>query len=94
VVKGRAAVANEAGIHVRPSGVIYAAARGYDGTIEVSSGETKADLASVMQLIALGLSCGSEVEISVSGSGEAEKLQELIGLFGRVYDFPPREYQT
>ena len=90
MVVGSAEVNNAAGIHVRPSGIIYAAAKSYEGTIVVTCGDRSANLAGVMGLIALGLSRGDEVEISVTGSGAEEKLSELQELFAREYDFPPR----
>ena len=90
MVVGSAEIRNSAGIDVRPSGMIYAAAKSYEGSIEVARGDQSASLAGVMGLIALGLSRGDEVVISVSGPDEEEKLLELQELFAREYDFPPR----
>ena len=90
MVVGSAEVTNAAGIHVRPSGIIFVASRSYEGSIVVTSGEKTANPAGVIGLIALGLARGDEVEISVSGPDEEEKLSELQELFAREFDFPPR----
>jgi phosphocarrier protein HPr len=83
-------IANEAGIHVRPSGVIYSAVRGYAGTVVVRHGSEEAEIGSVMRLIALGLVCGDEIEIEVTGPDEDSKLAEVRELFECRFDFPPR----
>ena len=90
MVAGKTEIQNGAGIHVRPSGVIYTAAREYDGTISVRFKDRETTLRSVMGLIAFGLSRGDEVEIQISGPSESEKLEEMIELFSRQYDFPPK----
>ena len=91
MVTATAVVKNGAGIHVRPSGKICDAVRGYDGEVHVRHGDMDTDLKSVIGLIALGLPHGSSVEIEVSGPDEKTKLAEMVELFERVYDFPPRE---
>ncbi len=90
MVKGSAVVRNGAGIHVRPSGVIFNAAREYDCKILVRAGGDEVRLNNVMNLIALGLRQGDELEVLVDGSEEKKVLEELLELFERRYDFPPR----
>jgi len=90
VVSGRATVQNNAGIHVRPSGIVFASVRGYEGRVVVRSGGRETDVSSVMGLIAMGLEKGDVVEIEVEGPHEAEKLAELEELFERRFDFAPR----
>ena len=91
MVTGTATIRNDAGIHVRPSGTIYSAVRGYDGSIVVRYKDKELRALSLMGLIALGLAFGSEVELEVEGPDEQQKLEELTELFERRYDFPPRE---
>lgn len=88
MVNTRVTIRNSAGIHVRPSGVIFTAIRGYDGDVIVRHSESEIQLTSVMGLIALGLTEGDAIEIEVSGPDESAKLDELFELFSREYDFP------
>ncbi len=90
MVRKTAVVKNSAGIHVRPSGVIFKEINGYPGTIEITSNGTTAILNNIMVLLSLGLVKGSKVEISVEGPEEEEKCSKLVELFEQEYDFPPR----
>ena len=90
MITGTATIANKAGIHVRPSGVIFSEMKDYNGTIALSAKGMRTDLKSVMGLIALGLQVGDTVEIEVTGPGEEGACTQLIELLERVYDFPPR----
>lgn len=91
MVTTTAVVKNSAGIHVRPSGVIYHAVRDYDGSIVLRTSDAETDVSSVMGLIALGLNQGDEVSLEVEGPDEQAKLDELKELIERRYDFPPRD---
>ena len=91
MVKKHAIIRNSAGIHVRPSGIIYENVKDYPGQIDIIfNGETYT-LNSIMVLLAMGLVQGSEIDIAVAGPEEEKKCDELCGLFEKEYDFPPRE---
>lgn len=80
---------NEAGIHCRPSTHIIKTLQTYPGTIRVShAGNGHCDLTSMLDLMMLGLTCGSEVDIEVQGPNEADQLRKVIELFEFEYDFP------
>lgn len=80
---------NEAGIHCRPSTHIIKTLQGYPGRIRVLHAQNgECDLTSMLDLMMLGLTCGSEVDIEVEGPDEAAKLVEVVGMFEKVYDFP------
>ena len=81
---------NAAGIHVRPSGVIFSELRGESCSITVSANGMTSDLKSVMGLIALGLVQEDQVDVAVEGPGEEAVCAKTIGLFEKLYDFPPR----
>ncbi len=91
MVKRHAIIRNSAGIHVRPSGIIFKNIKDYPGEIDiVFNGETYR-LNSIMVLLAMGLVQGSEIDIIVTGPEEKKKCDELCGLFEKEFDFPPRE---
>lgn len=86
----KAVIKNNAGIHVRPSGVIMSEIGTYSGKIELSVMNYSVELNSVMSLLTLGLMKNDKVEISVTGPDE-EKISIITKeLFERIYDFPPR----
>ena len=90
MAKATARIANVNGIHCRPSAVIIGKAKGYEGSIRVSSKNGETDLVSVIGLIGLGLEHEHEVEIEVIGENEDETLKKLVDLFETEFDFPER----
>ncbi len=85
-----ATIHNELGIHVRPSGLIIQETRSYSGVITLKSKGLEMQLNSIMDLLALGLVNGDEVEISVNGVDEESYCQKLVDLFQYDFDFPPK----
>lgn len=86
----KAVIKNKMGIHVRPSGEIIAKTQSYSGTIFLKSKDLELQLNSIMDLLALGLQEGDELEISVTGPDEEIFVQELVELFQYNYDFSPQ----
>lgn len=91
MVEKQAKILNANGIHCRPSAAIIKVAQDYPGTILVKSATGDADLRSVIGLICLGLSAGTEVTVQVSGPEEDAFADKLVSLFAHHFDFPPRE---
>ncbi|WFB34662.1 HPr family phosphocarrier protein [Kiritimatiellota bacterium B12222] len=87
--KAKATIMNEAGIHCRPSTHIIKTVRDYPGRMQVTHAENgSCHLTSMLDLMILGLTCGSEVEIEVEGPDEELQLKKLVELFEHIYDFP------
>lgn len=91
MVEKTAVVQNQAGIHVRPSGIIIEKIGDYEGTVAAESNGFSVELNSVMGLLSLGLVQGDEVTIKVAGPDEAKVAAQVKELFERHYDFPPRK---
>lgn len=86
----KAIINNNAGIHVRPSGVIMGEIITYSGKVNISIQDTSVEVSSVMALLTLGLMKDDEVEISVSGPDEDKMVTRVKDLMEKIYDFPPR----
>ncbi len=88
----KAVIKNNAGIHCRPTAVIVKEARRYDNAISViSSDGMSADPTSAIELLALGLDKGSEVEVEVKGPAAQACCERMVELLETEYDFPPRD---
>ncbi len=85
-------VRNHAGIHCRPSSVILNTINQefpyHKFEVVSSSGET--ELNSILSLISLGLTCGSEAMLRVEGPDEDNAIKRIGDLFEHEFDFPPR----
>lgn len=82
-------VRNTAGIHCRPSSLIIAEKEKFPGvTFKVIAENGTTDLNGILELLALGLQCGDEMTIQVSGGDEAKALDAMSALFAKEFDFP------
>lgn len=89
VVKAKARVRNEAGIHCRPSAEIVKQVAGYRGTMRViHPNDGESDLRSMLSLMMLALTQDTEVEVEVDGPDEQKQLQKIVELLEYEYDFP------
>ena len=86
--EAKAVVQNEAGIHCRPSAVLVKEASAFNGAIEISAASGSCSLASVLELMILGLEKGEEVSIRVEGPDERAFGARLVELFETRFDFP------
>ncbi len=86
-------VRNKAGIHCRPSSVILNTInRKFPGnrfSVKTNDG-LETELNSILTLISLGLTVGSQAILCVDGPDEEAGLAEIGELFEHEFDFPPR----
>lgn len=86
-VERRVRVANKAGLHARPSSVLAEGALRFPLTrILVRKGEFEVDAKSIMELLLLEASCGTELTVVAAGPKAEEALHELEKLFEREFD--------
>ena len=78
-------VRNRAGIHCRPSGeILNTLNKKYpDHTVTVITG-------SILALISLGLICGAQATLQITGPDEENAIREIGDLFEYEFDFPTR----
>jgi len=88
MVKAKAVIQNEAGIHCRPTAVIMEAVRDYPGEITVIGRHGMSTLKSALELMILALEKGAEVTVQVKGPDEEQMLQKVVALFETNFDFP------
>lgn len=58
------------GIHARPAGMLVKGAKKYESAIILKCGEKQADVRKLMLLMSMGVKCGDEVTIEVTGADE------------------------
>lgn len=82
-------IENIQGIHCRPSALIVKEFQGYPGRIQISNANGSCKVSSVMQLLSLEMSMGSEVTVEVEGENEVAIADRLVELLQTKFDFPP-----
>ena len=88
MIEKKAIIRNSAGIHCRPSAVIVTEVIAYAGEVRVECEAGRANLRSLLDLVALGLEEGTPIRIQVSGPDEEAFCARLVELFERHFDFP------
>ncbi len=77
----RYVIKDEVGIHARPAGLLVKEAKKYQSDIVVVNGEKKAEAKKLMALMGLGVKCGDEVVVEISGEDEDTVCTEIKAFF-------------
>lgn len=86
-VETKVEVRNKNGLHARPSSVLAETALTYtDTVISIRKGTLDVDAKSIMELLLLEASCGTELTLVASGPRAAEAIEALAALFEREFD--------
>ncbi|TQQ83962.1 HPr family phosphocarrier protein [Peptacetobacter hominis] len=70
-------VVNETGLHARPAGMFVKGASGFKSTVEIEVGGKKVNAKSIMGVMSLGLSKGTEFTLIVNGEDEVQAMEAL-----------------
>lgn len=67
-------------LHARPAGLLVRAAAEQDASVMLRSNGREADARSILQVLALGATGGSPVEVEASGTGASAALDAISSL--------------
>lgn len=76
-------ITDEVGIHARPAGLLVKEAGKFKSSVIVKANGKSADATRLMALMALGIKCGQQVEVSVDGDDEEEAFVSVKKFFER-----------
>lgn len=80
MVSQKLIVKNESGLHARPAGILAQAAMKCSSEVWILVGGKKVQVKSILNLMAAGIKCGTEIELQCEGESEAEDLKNLAEL--------------
>lgn len=63
-------IKDELGIHARPAGMLAKEAKALDSEITITKGERTVGATKLMALMGLGVKCGDEIVVTISGGDE------------------------
>ncbi|HGY92909.1 MAG TPA: HPr family phosphocarrier protein [Planctomycetes bacterium] len=88
VVEEKVVVPNPQGIHARPSAMIVKTAAGFDATLHIENPaeDVCADASSIMEVMTLVATQGTELHITGEGPEAAEGVRALTALIRRGFD--------
>lgn len=74
-------VSDPDGIHARPAGLLVKAAKAFESTVTVFSGDKNADMKKLLALMALAIKQGQTITVKVEGADEdaaAEAVEKFL----------------
>ena len=74
-------ISNRAGIHARPAALLVQTTKDYNCNIYFEKGHNRINAKSIMGIITLGASYGTEIKIIAEGEGEQAAVESLVRLF-------------
>ena len=78
-------ITNKLGLHARAASMFVKIASAFASTINVSNPEKEADGKSIMSMMLLQASCGSEVDICIEGEDETEAMAAIEALVNNKF---------
>jgi phosphotransferase system HPr (HPr) family protein len=82
-------IVNSEGLHARPSGAVVAVALDFESEIQIRCRDRKVNGRSILELITLGATCGSELHLSANGPDADELIEALSTLIGAGFSERP-----
>lgn len=73
-------VVNPSGLHLRPAGMLCQTAMKFKSKIDILYNEKRINAKSVLNVMASGVKCGSDIEICCEGEDEKEALEAVCRL--------------
>ncbi len=70
-------ITNKVGLHARPASLFVQEASKFESDITVSNGGSRADAKSILEVLTLGASQGSEITIRAEGADAVAALEAL-----------------
>ncbi len=79
-------IGNTHGLHARPAANLAKAAKGFQAVITLRKGESKANVKSLVEVMALGIEYQDEIVISAQGENADLALESLCQLLANLHD--------
>ena len=79
-------VINRAGVHARPSALLVQTTKNFSSNIYMEKGSERINAKSIMGIITLGASYGTEIKIIAEGDDEETAIETLVKLFESKFE--------
>jgi len=78
-------ITNALGLHLRAAALLVKKASEFESDIEIRKNQTIVDAKSIMAVLGLEASRGSELEITAEGKDEEAAMKQLVGLVEKKF---------
>lgn len=73
-------ITNETGLHARPASIFVSTASKFKSELMVKKGEKKVNAKSILAVLSMGITKGTEITISAEGADEEDAVNALVAL--------------
>ncbi len=80
MVSKKVMVVNKSGVHARPASMLAKEAMKCNSSVDLLVGDKRVNAKSILNLMAAGITCGTEIEVECSGDTEQEDLETIVKL--------------
>lgn len=74
-------ITDQVGLHARPAGLLVKEVKNYTSLVVINKAGKTCDAKKLMMLMRLGIKCGDEITIEVTGTDEDAEVAELETFF-------------
>jgi phosphocarrier protein len=86
MVEQTVTIQNRAGIHARPSAMLVQTAMDFQSNIYLEKGNDRINGKSIMGILTLGASYGSEIRVIAEGEDEQPALEAMVNLINKKFE--------
>jgi phosphocarrier protein len=86
MVEQKVTIKNRAGIHARPSAMLVQTAKDFKSNIYLEKGTDRINGKSIMGLLTLGASYGTEITVIAEGEDEQAAIEAMVRLFDSKFE--------
>jgi phosphocarrier protein len=81
MIEQKITISNRAGIHARPAALLVQAVKDFQSSVYFEKGSDRINVKSVMGILTLGASYGTELKIVAEGEDEKAAVEAVLRLF-------------
>lgn len=74
-------ITDSVGLHARPAGMLVKEVKNYESNVTIVKDGKSCDASKLMMLMSLGVKCGDEITVEVTGADEETAVAELEAFF-------------
>lgn len=79
-------IINKLGLHARAAAKLVGCAEQFESSIKLGRGEQEVDGKSIMSVMMLAASCGTDIELIIEGEDENQAREALVELINNRFD--------
>jgi phosphocarrier protein HPr len=84
MIKEKIKILSPTGLHARPAGVLVALVKQFSSDVKFKNGLKEAKGKSIISILSLGLTYGTEIEVHVEGDDEIDAMKAIKTFFSNL----------